>query len=60
MYLLRLYYYIMAKKEEKEPIIFRRYCPILDKVIQVEWWLHEWELEVEKQIEELDKKEGNI
>lgn len=53
-------YKTKVMQPEKEPIIFRRYCPILDKVIQVEGWLREWEIEVEKQIEELDQKEGNI
>lgn len=43
----------MTKKDEpqEEVLIFSRYCPIIDKIVTVEWGLHEWEVETYKLIE---------
>lgn len=54
-----MYRYIMTKTERTvEVITFTRFCPILSEVITVEWTLHDRELECEKRIIELDKKEA--
>lgn len=64
MYLSCMRYNIMTKKDEtmeetKEVLTFTRYCPIIDRVVTVEWGLHEWEVETYRLIEEQEKKELN-
>lgn len=43
---------------QKEVLIFRRFCPILGIVVEVEWELREWELKVNELIDELEAKEA--
>ena len=44
-------YNIMTKKENEEVLTFSRYCPIIDKIVTVEWGLREREIETYKLIE---------
>lgn len=48
----------MTKKDEpqEEVLTFSRYCPIIDRIVTVEWGLHEWEVETYRLIEEQEKK----
>lgn len=48
----------MKKENTQEAITFTRFCPILNEVITVDGDLHNRELEVEKRIIELDKKDA--
>lgn len=53
-------YNIMNKKDETQEVLtFTRYCPIIDKVVTVEWGLREWEVETYRLIEEQEQESGN-
>jgi hypothetical protein len=41
-------------------LIFRRFCPILGYVVEVEWELREWEIKVNELIDELEAKEAEV
>jgi len=45
---------------QKEVLIFRRFCPILGYVVEVEWELREWEIKVNELIDELEAKEAEV
>lgn len=56
MYLYFMYYYIM-EKVSKEIITFKRFCPILWYIIEVEGWLYEWEEKCSELIQEKENRE---